>query len=177
MHGYGWWWCTFYHQWKGLLWLLRSVFWVSLFAPGLWSAIWVSFFHSRSVVRDTFQSLVMSVFWVKKVFFWSACVYNRSESFPGFIFSLAPRLTVNTCAVNAYWSSHCRANTQHCRKRRQGFVQGKFTVCRGMDGVPRLSAEQGTSGTMPFVSRERWCTGTGDDDALSIISEKGYCGF
>ena len=39
------------HQWKGLLCLLRSVIWVSLFAPGLWSAIWVSFFHSRSVVR------------------------------------------------------------------------------------------------------------------------------
>ena len=56
---------AFYPQWKGLLWLLRSVIWVSLFAPGLWSAIWVSFFHSRSVVRDTFQSLGMSVFWVK----------------------------------------------------------------------------------------------------------------
>ena len=84
-------------------------------------------------------------------------VYNRSELFPaGFIFSLAPRLTVDACAVNAYWSSHCRANTQHCRKRRQGFVQGKNTVCRGMDGVPRLSAEQDTSGTMPFVSRERY---------------------
>ena len=26
---------------------------------------WVSFFHSRSVVRITFQSLGMSVFWVK----------------------------------------------------------------------------------------------------------------
>ena len=77
------------------------------------------------------------------------------ELFPGFIFSLAPRLTVDAYAVNSYWSSHCRANTQHCRKRRQGFVQGKFTVCRGMDGVPRLSAEQGTSGTMPFVSQER----------------------
>ena len=44
---------------------LRSVIWVSLFAPGLWSAIWVSFLHSRSVVRVTFQSLGMSVFWVK----------------------------------------------------------------------------------------------------------------
>ena len=29
---------AFCHQWKGL-WLLRSVIWVSLFAPGLWSAI------------------------------------------------------------------------------------------------------------------------------------------
>ena len=63
--------------------------------------------------------------------------------FPGFIFSLAPRLTVDACVVNAYWSSHCRANIQHCRKRRQGFVQGiKLTVCRGMDGVPRLSADR-----------------------------------
>ena len=46
-------------------------------------------------------------------------------------------------------------NTQHCRKRRQGFVQGKLTVCRGMNGVPRLSADQDTSGTMPFVSWEK----------------------
>ena len=44
---------------------------LSLFAPGLWSAIWVSFFHSRSVVRVTFQSLVMSVFWVKNESVWS----------------------------------------------------------------------------------------------------------
>ena len=29
-------------------------------------------------------------------------------------------------------------------------------MCRGMDGFPRLSAEQDTSGTMPFVSRERY---------------------
>ena len=28
--------------------------------------------------------------------------------FPGFIFSLASRLAVDACAVNAYWSSHCR---------------------------------------------------------------------
>ena len=35
-------------------------------------------------------------------------------------------------------------------KRRQGFVRGKVTVCRRMDGVPWLSAEQDTSGTMPF---------------------------
>ena len=55
---------------KGM-WLLRSVIWVSLFAPGLWSAIWVSFFHSRSVVRVTFQSLGMSVFWVKNESVWS----------------------------------------------------------------------------------------------------------
>ena len=54
-----------------LLWLLRSVIWVSVFAPGLWSAIWVSFFHSRSVVRVTFQSLGMSVFWVKNESVWS----------------------------------------------------------------------------------------------------------
>ena len=80
----------------------------------------------------------------------------RSELFPGFIFSLAPRLKVDACAANAYWSSHWRANTQHCRKRRLGFVQGKLTVCCGMDGVPRLSAEQDTSGTMPFVSRHQW---------------------
>ena len=84
-------------------------------------------------------------FWFWKIvsevqhdWFWSACVYNRSELFPGFTFSLAPRLTVDACAVNAYWrywSSNCRANNQHCRKRRQGFVQGKLTVCHGMDRV------------------------------------------
>ena len=35
------------------------------------SYIWVSFFHSRSMVRVTFQSLGMSVFWVKNESVWS----------------------------------------------------------------------------------------------------------
>ena len=40
---------------KGSLRHIRSVIWVYLLWPRLWSATWVSFFHSRSVTWVTFQ--------------------------------------------------------------------------------------------------------------------------
>ena len=103
------------------------------------------FQHRPRPTRDV-KRVSISLFFEKKGTFF----YNGYVSVLGSDFKKSSQKSSMTD-----FGQHVFTIPQHCRNRRQGFVQGKLTVCRGMDRVPRLSAEQDTSGIMPFVSRER----------------------